>query len=307
MTQPGFLGTRTAVAFGRFDGVHRGHEALLKELVRVARDAGIPSVVACLIPGLNGGPRKRLNTIAECHAMIDRLGVDFVLMLPYNAKFAELDPVRFYEMVLRDQLGAQIIVAGDNVVFGRQRAGNEPLLKQLAERDAIDLITVPAVRRDDRPITSERIMAALRAGEIDDANAMLGHTHFYRGEIVLGNQLGRTVGMPTANMAVAPFLQLPQYGVYGTLIRVDGLWHKGLTNIGTRPSVDNYDYVTIETYILDFDEDLYGKSVELELHAFIRGIQKFDGIEAVKAQVGRDIERIRDRLDGLVTPDGKKR
>lgn len=163
------------------------------------------------------------------------------------------------------------------------------LVEQLPEICSSDILSIDTIRYKDLPITSERIQAALLAGEIEDAEAMLGYPYTLRGEVVYGRQLGRTVGMPTVNLKTADEKLLPAHGVYGTITIVDGIRYLGVTSIGPRPTVDNLPTVTIETFLLHFNRELYGQHISLELKMYIRPITKFENLEAVRKKVDEDV------------------
>jgi riboflavin kinase/FMN adenylyltransferase len=163
------------------------------------------------------------------------------------------------------------------------------LVEQLPKICSSDILSIDTIRYKDLPITSERIQAALLAGEIEDAEAMLGYPYTLRGEVVYGRQLGRTVGMPTVNLKTADEKLLPAHGVYGTITIVDGVRYLGVTSIGPRPTVDNLPTVTIETFLLHFNRELYGQHISLELKMYIRPITKFENLEAVRKKVDEDV------------------
>ena len=172
--------------------------------------------------------------------------------------------------------------------FGGSAAQIE-LVEQLPKICSSDILSIDTIRYKDLPITTERIQAALLAGEIEVAEAMLGYPYTLRGEMVYGRQLGRTVGMPTVNLKTADEKLLPAHGVYGTITIVDGVRYLGVTSIGPRPTVDNLPTVTIETFLLHFNRELYGQHISLELKMYIRPITKFENLEAVRKKVDEDV------------------
>lgn len=163
------------------------------------------------------------------------------------------------------------------------------LVEQLPKICSSDILSIDTIRYKDLPITTERIQAALLAGEIEVAESMLGYPYTLRGEVVYGRQLGRTVGMPTVNLKTADEKLLPAHGVYGTITIVDGVRYLGVTSIGPRPTVDNLPTVTIETFLLHFNRELYGQHISLELKMYIRPITKFENLEAVRKKVDEDV------------------
>ena len=173
------------------------------------------------------------------------------------------------------------------------------MLRECAKRYSYTLVECDTVFAEGKPVASESIAKELSDGDLQKANQLLGHPYLIMGQVMHGKALGRTVGMPTANLGFGQHKQLPAYGVYGTLSQIEGKSVKGLTNIGQRPSVDNYNDVTIETFLLDYSGDLYDKTIFLEILIYIRGVKKFKNLDEVKAQVNMDIESIRSYLDQI--------
>jgi riboflavin kinase/FMN adenylyltransferase len=234
--------------------------------------------------------KKILATPEEKQYLFNQLGLE--VLISYKTDGAPIDVERFIRDILVARLGAKVIVAGaDDVNIGALRAG--------AEKYRYTLEECKTVLADGEPVTTERILKELEEGSLEKANEMLGHPYLIMGEVMHGKALGRTVGMPTANIGYKPYKQLPADGVYGTISDIDGKRFKGLTNLGHRPTVDNFDYVTVEEFILDFDEDIYGKVITLEIHATIRGIRKFKDLAEVKLQVNKDIESIRSYFESV--------
>lgn len=278
----------TCIAFGEFDGVHTGHTAVLERLKKNAQ-RGLTSVVVSFVRDeASLQDKKILSTEEEKQYLLARHGVDAMLSYPVDGETISLKP--FVRDVLLQQLGAKVIVVGSN---------NEQidLLRTYAAELGFELDVCDAVMLDGAPVSADRIMEDLAAGRLEHATALLGHPYLFVGTVMHGKARGRLVGMPTANLGYKPYKQLPVYGVYGTLSEIDGHIVKGLTNIGKRPSDDNFDYVSIETFLLDFSQDLYDKTITLEIHVHIRGVIKFNSLEEVKQQVDRDIVSIRAFLD----------
>lgn len=278
----------TCVAFGEFDGVHAGHMAVVERL-KARATSGMTSVVvsfACDEAQLQGS--KILSTEEEKRYLLEKAGVDAMVSYPAGSESFSLK--QFVGDVLVGQLGAKVIVAGSNYE-------HLELLRMYASEFGFELDVCDTVLADGEPVTAERIKEALCAGKLEQATALLGHPYLFIGTVMHGKARGRLVGMPTANISYQPYKQLPVHGVYGTLSDIDGRIVKGLTNIGKRPSDDNFDYVSIEAFLLDFNGDLYDKSITLEIHVHIRGVIKFNSLEEVKQQVDRDIVSIRTFLD----------
>lgn len=284
--------SNTCVAFGSFDGIHAGHLAVISRLLEISKQGFTSVILSFENDEALLCEKKILSTEAEKQYLLSMLGPDVMISYKIDAQNKEASPERFIKEVLLDKLGARVIVAG----AGDQ---NIDLLRRCAQIYGYTLEECDTVLVEGEPITSERIIKELAEGNLENANELLGHPYLLIGKILHGKALGRTVGMPTANLGYSRVKQLPAHGVFGTISEIEGKKVKGLTNIGRRPSVDNYDYVTIETFLLDFSEDIYDKAVALEVHVFIRGVMKFNNLDEVRAQVGRDTESVRACLDQI--------
>lgn len=284
--------SNTCVAFGRFDGVHIGHRSVIDKLLDISKQ-GLTSVVLSFEYDetmLDG--KKILSTESEKRYLLNKIGPEVMISYEINEKNKDTSMECFIKEVLVDKLGAKVVVIGtDNC--------NINVLRGCSQKYGYMLVECDIVFVDGEPVTSERVARELSEGTLQKANELLGHPYLLLGEVMYGKQLGRTVGMPTANLGFSQYKQLPEHGVYGTVSEIEGKNVKGLTNIGKRPSVDNYNYVTIETFLLDFSGDLYGKTISLEIHAYIRGVKKFNNLSEVKLQVNKDIESIRAYLEGI--------
>lgn len=282
----------TCVAFGNFDGVHIGHRTVINKLLEVSKQ-GLTSVILSFEYDeklLNG--KKILSTEEEKRYLLNKIAPEVMISYKIDEKNKDMPMECFIKDILVDKLGAKVIVAGKDDL-------NINVLRECEEKYGYKLIECDTVIADGEPVTSERIIKELAEGTLQKANELLGHPYLLMGMVMHGKALGRTVGMPTANLSFSNYKQLPAYGVFGTLSEIDGKNVKGLTNIGKRPSVDNYNYVTIETFLLDFSGDLYDKTIALEIYIYIRGVKKFNNLDEVKAQVNKDVESIRAYLDQI--------
>lgn len=282
----------TCVAFGSFDGVHCGHSAVISKLLDTSKHMFTSVILSFDYDKTLLDKRKLLSTEAEKQNLFSKFGPDIMISYKVNEKNKDTTSESFIKNILVDKLGARVIVTGTN-------NSNISTLRKCSQKYGYLLVECNTVSADREPITSERITEELLKGNLEKVNELLGHPYLIMGRVMHGKALGRTVGMPTANLGVSQYKQLPSYGVFGTLSEIDGKILKGLTNIGLRPSVDNYNYVTIETFLLDFSGDLYDKTIALEIHAFIREIKKFNNLDEVKAQVSKDIESIRAYLNEI--------
>ncbi len=272
----------SVVAIGSFDGLHLGHQALIRDLKRLASDHHVPSVVYTFDQPTRVllQNAKFLYTLAEKLEILQSLGVDEVIAVPFTKEFSERSKDAFGEDIRA--LNPKMIVVGADFRFGRERSGAVSDLEQVSPIHSLELQVL-----NSEPIHASAIRAKLDAGDVQGANAMLGRAYNASGVVVHGKQLGRTIGFPTANIAVPEGKLLPK-GVYAvTLETPDGLKRPGMANIGTRPTIGGMTE-SFEVYILDFDGDLYGFEVDVEFKAFIRAEQKFDGLPALIAQLERD-------------------
>ena len=286
-----FSMSNTCVAFGDFDGIHLGHRAVLNKLLEISQQKGLTSVVVSFAYEEPIKDKKVLTTAEEKKYLLGKNGPEVLI----SYKIGQIDKEsikRFVKDVLVGKLGAKVIVAG-------AADKNISVLRSCAKEYGFKLEEVQTVLFENEPVTAERIIKELADGTLKKAKEMLGYPYLIIGEVMHGKALGRTVGLPTANIGFEPYKQLPSNGVFGTISDVDGKMFKGLTNLGHRPTVDNFDYVTVEAFLLDFSDDIYGMRITLEVHAHIRGIRKFKDLAEVKLQVNKDIESIRSYFDQL--------
>ena len=274
----------TCVTFGRFDAMHLGHREVVAALA-AQKAPGQTGVVACIGEPSLITPEMRQQLATEW-------GADLVVPLP--ADVDRLSPQDFIRKVLVEQLGAGSLVAGENCCVGTAHGG--ALLRSVALQYDLEAHICFTKTVNGMPVSSEAVSRALKSGDPAGAAALLGRPYAIPGVVIHGKALGRTVGMPTANLSVPAFLQLPAAGVYATHVWWRNQRYQGLTNIGTRPSVDTSSQITIETLILDFDHILYGQELVVEPVSFLRPVQKFPNLAQVQAQVQKDILKARGLL-----------
>lgn len=286
----------SAVVIGNFDGVHRGHQAVLRQARAIADERGLSCVVLTFDPHprevLGGGARPPLTTLGRRIELLREHGADDVAVQPFSLEFASWTPERFARDLLSARLVARAVVVGQNFRFGSKRAGDLPMLRALGAELGFTADAAEVAGDAKGPFSSTRIRDALLAGELDEATLVLGRPHALSGVVEQGDRLGRTIGFPTANLGGVVEL-LPPHGVYA--IRADG--RGGVMNIGTRPTVGGTS-LRIEAHLLDFEGDLYGRKLRVELVARIRGERKFDGLPALEAQIAQDVEAARLALGG---------
>jgi riboflavin kinase/FMN adenylyltransferase len=297
---------RAVITIGAYDGVHLGHQAVIGHVRSRAAELGARSVVVTFdkhpasvvrpesAPRLLTGPEQKMELLAAT-------GVDAVVVVPFDARQAEETPQSFVDRVLVTGLRTQTIVVGDDFHFGRHRDGNVDLLRKLgaeADFEVEPLTLIPRADGVDEPVSSTAIRRALAGGDIVRANAMLGRPFEVRGEVMTGDQRGRLLGFPTANVAVPNDLCLPADGVYaGWYERPNGDVHRCAINLGRRPTFyEHADTSLLEAHLLDVDVDLYGEPASVRFTNFLRSERKFDGVDALIAQLQLDVAHARDLL-----------
>lgn len=290
------------IAIGNFDGVHRGHQALLAVAREQADRAGCRMGVMTFEPHPRrlfrpDDPPFRITPAAAKHRRLAAAGVDFVLSLPFDWDFASQSADDFIARILRDGADPAHIVVGSDFAFGQLRKGTPESLR--AAGFAVTVLDKIADEGDD-PLSSSRIRAALCRGAVDEANAMLGWDWEIEGIVVKGDQRGRTIGFPTANMPLGDTLH-PAYGIYATWVRIEGedIWRAAATNIGIRPMFE-LKIGQVEAHILDFTGDIYGRTLRVRPVKWLRGEAKYEGLDALVAQIGKDCAQVR----ALLPEDG---
>jgi len=300
---PGPLGwPRPVLTLGNFDGVHRGHQALVAKIVEEARVRGGTPVVLTFDPhparvlSPDRAPRA-LMTVEQKAEVLTSLGVERVVALPFTLELSRKSPEEFAAIVLRDTVGAGLVAVGPDFRFGRERTGGLETLKRLGPRLGFAIELVPGVLHAGAPISSTRIRDCLAAGDVGEAAALLGRRFFVDGHVVGGEGRGRSLGVPTANLDVVNE-QLPARGVYACWCRAapDGGAIRGVVNIGNRPTFGE-GQSTVEAHLLDFEGDLYGRSLRVEFAARLREERKFPDASALARQIGQDIAAARRVLE----------
>lgn len=282
-----------SIALGNFDGVHRGHRQVIAAAAKAARALHVPLGVISFDPH----PRRwfqpdvepfRLLNSDQLGRALDGLGVDRLYVLPFDAEMAGLSDEAFTQQVLADGLGARHVAAGFDISFGKGRSGNPARLQASGERLGFGVsIAAPLTDAQGGKCSSSAIRQALRAGEMEKAAELLGRPFAIEGVVVEGNKLGRTIGFPTANILMEEYAR-PAFGIYSARTRLaDGRDVPGVAYFGRRPTVNGVD-VRLEVNLFDFDEDLYGQTLEVDLVSLIRGDEKFNTLDAMVAQMEID-------------------
>jgi riboflavin kinase/FMN adenylyltransferase len=289
------------VALGNFDGVHRGHAAVIRAAHTARPDA--PLAVLTFEPHPRevfrpDDPPFRLTLSAERADALAALGVHILYELPFNHDFSLMTADDFVAGVLHEGIGARHLVSGQDFAFGHRRGGNTGFLAGRAEALGMGLTLVSPVKDESGPLSSTRIRRALQDGYPERATAELGRPWAIRGMVTHGDKRGRTIGFPTANVPLGRHLE-PARGVYAVTVRLaDGPKHNGVANIGRRPTVNTGPESRLEVNVFDFNGDLYDKEITVALHAYIRAEVKFSGLDALKAQIATDAAAARRLLAG---------
>lgn len=285
------------VTVGNFDGVHLGHQALVREAVAEARAASGTSVVLTFDPHPARvlSPERApaaLMTLEQKGEALSDLGVDRLAVLPFTRELADRSPEEFARQVLGESLSARLVVVGSNFRFGRRRAGDVSQLEALGRAIGFEVRGLPPVWHDGAPISSSRVRQALADGAPGAARDLLGRDFFVDGRVVRGDGRGRTIGVPTANLVVANET-LPRAGVYAARVRTpDGSERLAVVNLGVRPTFAG-EGTTLEAHLLDFEGDLYGAALRVRFVERLRDERRFPGIEALRAQIGADVAEAR--------------
>lgn len=290
--QTNFQFKNTAVALGKFEGLHRGHQLLFHELKKWKKQGRKSVVFTFDMPPkllINGEKENVIYTKEERQFLLEEMGMDLMIAYPFK-EIRTLSPEAFVKEILVDRLDVKAIAVGEDFGFGYQRAGNVALLSELSILYGYELKVIPKLQYQGIDISSSRIREAMKEGDLALANQMLGYPYMIVGEVVHGKQLGRTIGMPTANIVPSDKKYLPPNGVYvaGVRIKGDEKQYYGICNIGVKPTVDDTVCTGVETFIFDFHEDLYGKQVSVQLMEFVRPEMKFNSVEELAEQMHKD-------------------
>lgn len=282
------------VAIGNFDGVHRGHQSVLEPALEIARRNSVPALVLTFEPHPRqvfrpDVPLFRLTPAPMKAALLGALGFDAVVEQQFDRAFSGLSPQAFVRSVLVEGLGITHVVTGFDFHFGKNRSGTPELLKAAGQENGFGVTVVDAYSDEGGTvISSSRIRGLLGEGEVAEAAGLLGYRYTVEAEVAGGQKLGRTLGFPTANMALPLETEL-RHGIYAVRFRrADGRLYNGVASFGRRPTVTEDGAPLLETFLFDFDGDLYGETCSVSLFSFLRGEEKFDGLDALVTQMKRD-------------------
>jgi len=289
------------IALGNFDGFHLGHQAVAGEAVRWAREQGRPAIIATFDPHpvrhfKPDAPPFRLTSLDQREALFTDAGADAMLVFGFDAAMAAMPADAFVRDLLSAQLGAAAVVTGEDFTFGRARGGNVSVLADVGATCALATRAVGPVTLEGEVVSSSRIRDALVAGDPVTAARLLTRPFAIKGPVQHGDKVGRTINFPTANLDIGSYLR-PRYGIYAVTGRLpDGRLLQGAANIGIRPTFDPPKEL-LEPHFFDFSGDLYGQEIEVAFHHFLRGEAKFDGLDALVAQMARDCDEARRLLN----------
>lgn len=283
----------TAVTLGKFDGLHRGHELLMRTVLDCKEKYHVASVAFTF----DMPPRNRVEEIVanvlttndEKQYIFEKQGIDYLIECPFTPEVMSMEPKAFIEWIAK-ALNMKFVVVGDDFRFGYKRAGDYHTLQQYEEEYGYKTIVLDKLKDSNRDISSTYVREKISDGNIRKANQLLGYNYFIKSEILHGKKLGRRIGMPTINMILPEHKLLPPNGVYVTEVLVDGKNYMGVTNVGCKPTVSEENVVGVETFIDNFDQDLYGEKIVVSFLEYIRPEMKFASIEELKAQMESDIK-----------------
>lgn len=289
-------GRPSALTIGVFDGVHRGHVHLIDQTKKAARDLGCASGIVTLHPAPESvlrpdRPLVHLTSLEERLEFLAETGADWVARVTFTSELAQI-AARDFVMLLREEAGMRCLVEGPGFAFGRRREGNMTYLAALGQELGFEVREAEPLVEDGQVVSSTLVREALLEGEIEKVTDLLGRPFSLRGPVVRGAERGRTIGFPTANIAVAPDRQLPPFGVYVTRALIGGEAYPSVTNIGLRPTFEEQ-LPTVEVYLLDYAGDLYGREMQIEVLKRTRPEMKFSGVEALKEQIASDVASAR--------------
>jgi len=286
---------KTIVTIGTFDGIHIGHKKILKNLITTAREEGKKSVLLTFFPHPRMVLQKDktillLNTLDEKSVLLEKMGLDFLIIHPFSKEFSRLTALEFVRDILVNKLNTSRLIIGYDHHFGKNREGNIHQLKEYSLLYDFKIEEIPAQDIDDVSVSSTKIRKALKEGNLKTANNYLGYYYMLSGTVVNGKKLGGTIGFPTANIEIKePYKLIPSRGVYIIRTRINGDLYNGIMNIGFNPTVLGK-HQTIEAHLFDFNENIYGEKIKIEFLYFLREEQKFKSVEELVAQLNIDKE-----------------
>lgn len=292
-----YLKMGTAAAIGKFDGIHVGHRRLLEEIIsRKEKDLAAcvftfdPSPAA-LFGGFAPGSRElaMLTTKEEKRLLFERMGVDILIEFPLNRETAATPPLEFVRRILVDRMNVRFLAAGHDLSFGARGAGDAALLKELSPKLGFAFSAIDKVCLEGEEVSSTRVRRHVESGEMEEAEKLLGMPYMIGGKVARGKQIGRTLGFPTVNVLPQDNKLLPPNGVYFSRVRHGGKTYRAISNVGYKPTVARERIMGVESYLYDFEKNIYGEPIEIYLRSFRRPERHFDSMEALRSKLREDI------------------
>jgi riboflavin kinase/FMN adenylyltransferase len=289
------------LTIGSFDGVHLGHQKIIKQIIANAHTAGNPAAVLTFYPHPSvvlRGPRQSfyLTLPEEKARLLGEMGIDYVITHPFTRQVAGTSAERFIR-TLKEHLGFKQLWVGHDFALGRDRDGDVPALKKFGETMNFSVQETTAYKMGGEIVSSSRIRRLLEKGQVEDANQLLGRTFSLTGSVMHGDGRGKQLGIPTANLSVNEQMAMPGAGVYACWATIDGQRYQAVTNVGVRPTFETEPVqARVEAHILDFSQEIYDRKITLEFHSFLRGEHRFDGPDALVAQIHQDIQTAKENL-----------
>lgn len=284
----------TVVTLGKFDGVHLGHKELIDNVLQTK---GLKKVLFTFdvnpLNILSDKDMKTIYTKEERMLFLEKIGLDYIIDFPFTKETIETDAESFIKNIIKDKLGAKKIVVGSDFRFGKNRLGDTDLLKKRSEQYGYELVVVEKKIMYGEEISSTRIRELIKNGDVKTAGELLGRPFSIYGKIIHGRQLGRTIGLPTINQEIKAEKLLARFGVYVSDTELNGNVYRGLTNIGIKPTVADNDEVSVETWLIGMDEEVYGSFAKVNILDFVRDEKKFNSLSELKEQINIDIEKVR--------------
>lgn len=289
------MNEKKIIALGFFDGVHLGHQALLKACVELAARLGVQtgaitfenhpqSLFSNAVPPL-------INSLQDRYQLLRHYGIDQIYSFPVTREVMSTNWRDFLDELM--QRGAVGFVCGDDFRFGHRGEGNGERLQEYCAQKGLPCVIIPEQTMDDTRVSSTYIRRQIEEGDMATAVRFLGHAHILTGEVTSGRKIGRKIGVPTANLTIPEGVVVPKFGVYACRVELEGKRYCAVANVGTRPTVGGH-RITVEPWILDFDGDLYGRSITLEFHRYLRSERKFDSLEELRAEIQKNAAQTRE-------------
>ncbi len=289
----------SVVTLGKFDGLHIGHQMLIDHVIELKKKGYQSVMFTFSLHPYNLFSEKETKLIYTNEEKLLKLreeGLDVLIAYPFTTKTASLEPEEFIKEVLVKQCDAKAIIVGEDFCFGKHRRGNVDMLRKYAKELGYEVYAYEKVEYDNDVVSATRIRDEIAKGNMEVVTDMLGRPFSVVGEVIHGRQLGRQLGMPTVNILPSEGKLLPPNGVYASTVEIEGKEYTGVTNVGYKPTVGDKNQLGIETYIIDFEGDLYGKVLEVKLLQFMRPEQKFLSVQELKTQMHQDMKNVTEKL-----------